>query len=46
MTRKVRDIMSSAPVCMAQGESVSAAARARKQHGIGTVLVSSAPPNA
>jgi CBS domain-containing protein len=39
MTRKVRDIMSSAPVCMAPGESVSAAARAMKQHGIGTVLV-------
>jgi CBS domain-containing protein len=39
MTRKVRDIMWSAPVCMAPGESVSAAARAMKQHGIGTVLV-------
>ena len=39
MTRKVRDIMSSAPVCMAPGESVSAAAKAMKQHGIGTVLV-------
>ena len=37
--RKVRDIMSAAPVCMAPGESVSAAARAMKQHGIGTVLV-------
>ena len=37
--RKVRDIMSSAPVCMAPGESVSAAALAMKQHGIGTVLV-------
>jgi CBS domain-containing protein len=36
---KVRDIMSSAPVCMAPGESVSAAAKAMKQHGIGTVLV-------
>ena len=36
---KMRDIMSSAPVCMAPGESVSAAARAMKQHGIGTVLV-------
>jgi CBS domain-containing protein len=39
MTRKVRDIMSSAPVCMAPGDSVSAAAKAMKQHGIGTVLV-------
>ena len=37
--RKVRDIMSAVPVCMAPGESVSAAARAMKQHGIGTVLV-------
>jgi CBS domain-containing protein len=39
MTRKVRDIMSSAPVCMPPGESVAAAARAMKEHGIGTVLV-------
>ena len=37
--RKVRDIMSAAPVCMPPGESVSAAARAMKQHGTGTVLV-------
>jgi CBS domain-containing protein len=37
--RKVRDIMSAAPVCMLPGESVSAAARAMRQHGIGTVLV-------
>src|SRR2546429_2222164 len=37
--KKVRDVMSAAPVCMAPGESVSAAARAMKQHGIGTVLV-------
>ena len=37
--RKVRDIMSAAPVCMASGESVSAAARAMKRDGIGTVLV-------
>ena len=36
---KMRDIMSAAPVCMAPGESVSAAAKAMKQHGIGTVLV-------
>lgn len=31
--------MSEVPVCMAPGESVSAAARAMKQHGVGTVLV-------
>jgi CBS domain-containing protein len=37
--RKMRDIMSPAPVCMAPGESVSAAAQAMKRHGIGTVLV-------
>ena len=37
--RKVRDIMSAAPACMAPGESVSAAARAMEQEGIGTVLV-------
>lgn len=37
--RKVRDIMSAAPVCMAPDESVPAAARAMKQQGIGTVLV-------
>ena len=37
--RRVRDIMSAAPVAMAPGESVSAAARAMKQHGVGTVLV-------
>ena len=37
--RQVRDIMSAAPVGMAPGESVSAAARAMRQHGIGTVLV-------
>jgi CBS domain-containing protein len=36
---KMRDIMSGAPVCMAPGESVSAAAQAMKKHGIGTVLV-------
>jgi CBS domain-containing protein len=39
MTRKMRDIMSPAPVCMAAGESMSAAARAMKEHGTGTVLV-------
>jgi CBS domain-containing protein len=37
--RKVRDIMSAAPVCLAAGESVSAAAAAMKRHGTGTVLV-------
>ena len=39
MTRKVRDIMSAAPVCMAATESVSAAAKAMKESGVGTVLV-------
>jgi CBS domain-containing protein len=42
MTRKVREIMSAAPVCMAASESVSAAAKAMKERGIGTVLVLSA----
>ena len=37
--RKMRDIMSPAPICMAPGESVFAAAKAMKQHGIGAVLV-------
>ncbi|HEX5296215.1 MAG TPA: CBS domain-containing protein [Streptosporangiaceae bacterium] len=37
--RKVRDIMSAAPVCMGPADSVSAAARAMKRHGAGTVLV-------
>jgi CBS domain-containing protein len=39
MTRTMRDVMSPAPVCMAAGESVSAAARAMKEHNTGTVLV-------
>jgi CBS domain-containing protein len=39
MARKMRDIMSPAPICMSPGESVSAAAKAMKQHGIGTVLM-------
>lgn len=39
MARKMRDIMSPAPVCLAPAESVSAAAKAMKEHGIGTVLV-------
>lgn len=37
--RKMRDIMSPAPICMAPGESVFAAAKAMRQYGIGTVLV-------
>jgi CBS domain-containing protein len=41
MTRKMRDIMSAAPVCMDGGESVSAAATTMKRHGVGTVLVMS-----
>ena len=36
--RKMRDIMSPAPICMAPGESVFAAAKAMKQHGIGKVI--------
>ena len=39
MTRKMRDMMSSAPVCMASTETVSAAAKAMKEHGVGTALV-------
>lgn len=39
MTTTMRDIMSPAPVCLAATESVSAAAKAMKEHGIGTVLV-------
>jgi CBS domain-containing protein len=39
MTRKVRDIMSAAPVCMAPTESICAAAQAMKLRGIGAVLV-------
>jgi CBS domain-containing protein len=39
LTTKMRDIMSYAPVSMAANESVFAAARAMKEHGIGTVLV-------
>jgi CBS domain-containing protein len=39
VTRKMRDIMSPAPECMASTESVSAAARAMRERGIGTVLV-------
>jgi CBS domain-containing protein len=39
MARKMRDIMSPAPVSMAANEPVSAAARAMKEHGIGAVLI-------
>jgi CBS domain-containing protein len=39
MASKIRDIMTPAPVCMAPAESVSAAAKAMKEHGIGTILV-------
>jgi CBS domain-containing protein len=39
MAGKMRDIMSPAPVSMPAGESVSAAARAMKERGIGAVLV-------
>jgi CBS domain-containing protein len=39
MTRTMRDIMSPAPVCLPATEAVSAAAKAMKEHGIGTVLV-------
>jgi CBS domain-containing protein len=38
MTR-IRDVMGRAPVCMAPGDSVSAAARAMREHGTGMVLV-------
>lgn len=39
MAKKIREIMSSAPVGLAATEPVSAAARAMKEHGIGAVLV-------
>ncbi len=39
MTKKLRDIMSAAPVYMAPGQSALAAARAMKRHSTGTVLV-------
>jgi CBS domain-containing protein len=35
----MRDVMSAAPVSLAADESVSTAAQAMKEHGIGTVLV-------
>ena len=37
--RKMRDIMSAAPVCMAPGESAFAAAQAMQRHATSTVLV-------
>ncbi|MGD0240804.1 MAG: CBS domain-containing protein [Streptosporangiaceae bacterium] len=37
--KRMRDIMSAAPVCMAPDESAFAAARAMKRHATGTVLV-------
>ncbi len=39
MAKKIRDVMTPAPVCVAPAESVSAAARAMREHGIGTVMV-------
>jgi CBS domain-containing protein len=39
MARKIRDIMTRAPVCMAPAESAAAAARTMKEQGTGTVLV-------
>jgi CBS domain-containing protein len=39
MATKMRDIMSPAPVSMAATEPVSAAAKAMKEYGIGTVLI-------
>jgi CBS domain-containing protein len=39
VTKKLRDIMSAAPVYMAPGQSALAAARAMKRHSTGTVLV-------
>jgi CBS domain-containing protein len=39
VTKRMRDIMSAAPVCMAPGESVFAAARAMGRNATGTVLV-------
>ena len=40
MPRKMRDIMSAAPVRLAATETAVAAARAMKEHGVGAVLVS------
>ena len=40
MARKMRDIMSPAPVSLAATDTAAAAARAMKEHGTGTVLVS------
>ena len=40
MARKLRDIMSPAPVSLPATETAASAARAMKEHGVGTVLVS------
>jgi CBS domain-containing protein len=40
MARKLRDIMSPAPVSLPATESAATAARVMKEHGVGTVLVS------
>jgi CBS domain-containing protein len=40
MARKMRDIMSPAPVSLAATETAATAARAMKEHATGTVLVS------
>lgn len=40
MTRKMRDIMSAAPVSLPATETAATAARAMAEHGIGAVLVS------
>jgi CBS domain-containing protein len=39
VTRKLRDIMSPAPACLAHTATVLAAARAMRERGVGTVLV-------
>jgi CBS domain-containing protein len=39
LARKIRDVMSPAPVSLAPTESAATAARAMKDHGIGTVLI-------
>jgi CBS domain-containing protein len=40
VARKMRDIMSAAPVSLAATETAATAARAMKEHGVGAVLVS------
>jgi CBS domain-containing protein len=39
MAGKIRDIMSPVPVSLAPTESAATAARAMKEHGVGTVLI-------